>query len=100
LALRRQTQVMALNDRMAGRRLGHAMPEYGRVVGGALREALTQAKSAKGLRARLTAAMLERMSTPGVEEALAITHVIAHGVGRTTAQPGARTRKPKGDRHS
>ena len=88
MAVRRQTQVIAALDGMAGRAMGRIGRPYRRNVVGPLVSEIKEARSVKELLARLGPGTVEKMDTTVLEQSLANTDVQAGGIGFVSALPG------------
>ena len=88
MAVRRQTQVIAAVDGMAGRSMARVAKRYRRNVIGPLVGEIKKAKSPKGLLAQLGSGTVRQMDTTALEKTLANVAVQAGGVGFVSATPG------------
>lgn len=95
MAARRQTQVIAEMDALAGRAVGRMAKDYQESLAGPMVAAIKRAKSPEGLLAQLGPGTVRKMNTKALVEALVNTDVQAGGIGYVSAMPGKTSKSRK-----
>jgi len=85
--VKRQTQVLAEMERMAGKTVGKMAGGYQRRTVGPLAARIKKAKSLKGLLRQLGPGLLKEMDSKPLENALADAEVQSGLIGRVSALP-------------
>ena len=94
MAVRRQTQILAELEHLAGRRVGSMARDYRRAVIGPLVGRIKRAKSLKGLLRQLGPGLLGEMRSEAFEQAIADNEVQSALIGRVSAMPGEGIKRP------